>query len=897
MTLPPCPYCEKEGLPILLTRYGIAPEKAFMARPGKPPVTRPAPKAASSVGDPTPAIALGESTDAHYTVRSLRGGYVYVYYEVGKSWEAYAVDQEGRLAQVPVESYMPPEARPFHQGCVQNMQKVASASLITIRDPKTAGKVWFGFSDAWWTPAVRKDNESEGIRRLHMRCVDVQRWYNDGQPAKAPPHASAVANVDAVVADYAMSDEDSRRLFFWSPFPALKQRSLQLPRATILKAESQRLLKDKGLIVVLDDPVAILQEISAYIDKRWSSFVSQNDAEDPVHPDQTWHRKSALSSSLETLRLRVEREAEVSVYGEARQARRNVEWIDGGDGKRVYNTGLLVPEYRKAAQPILDEKVTQAQLEAARAERWGAYEKLFDRTQREAFEARFEKASARHDAAYTTPLAIAHAAWLRSAKLRAVLDHHFDMRDINSGAAFAGMTLSCIRGTGGLGACMNVYSDWFDESIEKSPLWRALNLNHRPLLQAVDEVSSGSGEPFGNPDDWINLFVVYSAAASKIRERGAAIGALGVKRNTVMSSDVLPALLQELGVLPTNILRKGGKSGTALRATLGMRSGHSIRVVEVAATRRDLYKTILEVILKSQAGRGISLGHLQYSLADQLRTFEIEGVPLDEKVRFWSLVFDEEAQTSLANGRVTPAQRGDALGKTVKVIGVEKFAEGTVGKVIESAAHPGVLAGVGLTLAVVGLTQAASADASMKHLGTRATLKIAALYSAGAGSLLDLVRVGARALAGRRVPMLSPWLGARLGQKGFLIWEGLGGVAGGVGTIMLGTIDIRNAVEALRRDQKGLMALYIVNAGAELYVGFRTAIAGGRFIFRLGTLVAGFNPVVFGLTVVILVASVVIEIEKDPPTMDWVRQCLWGEESNYRDAAEEMDNFNKALKG
>ncbi|KWD33156.1 T6SS effector BTH_I2691 family protein, partial [Burkholderia ubonensis] len=712
-------------MPILLTRYGIAPEKAFMARPGKPPVTRPAPKAASSVGDPTPAIALGKTTEAHYTVRSLRGGYVYVYYEVGKSWEAYAVDQEGRLAQVPVESYMPPEARPFHQGCVQNMQKVASASLITIRDPKTAGKVWFGFSDAWWTPAVRKDNESEGIRRLHMRCVDVQRWYNDGQPAKAPPHASAVANVDAVVADYAMSDEDSRRLFFWSPFPALRQGSLQLPRATILKAESQRLLKDKGLIIVLDDPVAILQEISAYIDKRWFSFVSQNDAEDPVHPDQTWHRKSALSSSLETLRLRVEREAEVSVYGEARQARRNVEWIDGGDGKRVYNTGLLVPEYHKAAQPILDEKVTQAQLEAARAERWGAYEKLFDRTQREAFDARFEKASARHDAAYTTPLAIAHAAWLRSAKLRAVLDHHFDMRDINSGAAFSGVALSCIRGTGGLGACMSVYSDWFDESIEKSPLWRALNLNHRPLLQAVDEVSSGSGEPFGNPDDWINLFVVYSAAASKIRERGAAIGALGVKRNTVMSSDVLPALLQELGVLPTNILRKGGKSGTALRATLGMRSGHSIRVVEVAATRRALYQTILEVILKPQAGRGISLGHLQYSLADQLRTFEIEGVPLDEKVRFWSLVFDEEAQTSLANGRVTPAQRGDALGKTVKVIGVEKFAEGTVGKVIESAAHPGVLAGVGLTLAVVGLTQAASADASMKHLGRRATLKIA----------------------------------------------------------------------------------------------------------------------------------------------------------------------------
>ncbi|WP_196222264.1 hypothetical protein [Burkholderia ubonensis] len=438
---------------------------------------------------------------------------------------------------------------------------------------------------------------------------------------------------------------------------------------------------------------------------------------------------------------------------------------------------------------------------------------------------------------------------------------------------------------------------WLPVRDNGDPIWRALNLNHRPLLQAVDEVSSGSGEPFSNPDDWINLFVVYSAAASKIKELGAAVGALGVKRNAVVSSDVLPALLQELGVLPTNILRKGGKSGTAMRATLGMRSGHSIRVVEVAATRRDLYKTILDVVLKSQAGRGISLGHLQYSLADQLRTFEIEGVPLDEKVRFWSLVFDEEAQTSLANGRITPAQRGDGLGKTVKVIGVDKFAEGTVGKVIESAAHPGVLAGVGLTLAMVGLTQAASADASMKHLGRRATLKIAALYSAGAGSLLDLVRVGARAVAGRRVPMLSPWLGARLGQKGFLIWEGLGGVAGGVGTIILGMIDVANAFEANRRNQRGMVLLYATNAIAEVYVGGYAAIAGVNLIFRLGLVIVGFNPIVLGLTAVILITSIIIEIEKDPPTMDWVRQCLWGKENNYKDATEEMDNFNKALNG
>ncbi|WP_232450697.1 hypothetical protein, partial [Burkholderia ubonensis] len=84
---------------------------------------------------------------------------------------------------------------------------------------------------------------------------------------------------------------------------------------------------------------------------------------------------------------------------------------------------------------------------------------------------------------------------------------------------------------------------------------------------------------------------------------------------------------------------------------------------------------------------------------------------------------------------------------------------------------------------------------------------------------LDLVRVGARAVAGRRVPMLSPWLGARLGQKGFLIWEGLGGVAGGVGTIILGVIDLQNAAEAWRREDGGMVILYGVNAVSEIAVG------------------------------------------------------------------------------
>jgi hypothetical protein len=54
---------------------------------------------------------------------------------------------------------------------------------------------------------------------------------------------------------------------------------------------------------------------------------------------------------------------------------------------------------------------------------------------------------------------------------------------------------------------------------------------------------------------------------------------------------------------------------------------------------------------------------------------------------------------------------------------------------------------------------------------------------------------------------------------------------------------------------------------------------------------------ILGLTAMIVTTNVIIEIEKDPPTMDWVRQCLWGTENNYKDELEESDNFNKALNG
>lgn len=117
----------------------------------------------------------------------------------------------------------------------------------------------------------------------------------------------------------------------------------------------------------------------------------------------------------------------------------------------------------------------------------------------------------------------------------------------------------------------------------------------------------------------------------------------------------------------------------------------------------------------------------------------------------------------------------------------------------------------------------------------------------------------------------------------------------GVGTIILGLIDLQNAIESEKRKQPGMLVLYAINSGSEFAVGGYTAAIGVRLI--IWRVVTGFSPVIFWLTAVIFVASIIIEVEKDPPAMDWVRQCLWGKENNYKNEAEELDNFDKALIG
>jgi hypothetical protein len=60
------------------------------------------------------------------------------------------------------------------------------ASCVTILDVKRAAKVWFGFSDVQWTPAVIERHKDAAYRTKHMACLDVQAWVGSKQHKGAP---------------------------------------------------------------------------------------------------------------------------------------------------------------------------------------------------------------------------------------------------------------------------------------------------------------------------------------------------------------------------------------------------------------------------------------------------------------------------------------------------------------------------------------------------------------------------------------------------------------------------------------------------------------------------------------------------------------------------------------
>src|SRR5690554_5480282 len=84
-----CPVCTVIGLPILPLRYALAWAGDDVADGQRAP-------ALSGPYD-AGALPMADTDQAHYTLRLLRAGYLYVYDEANDEWSGYEVDSAGLL--------------------------------------------------------------------------------------------------------------------------------------------------------------------------------------------------------------------------------------------------------------------------------------------------------------------------------------------------------------------------------------------------------------------------------------------------------------------------------------------------------------------------------------------------------------------------------------------------------------------------------------------------------------------------------------------------------------------------------------------------------------------------------------------------------------------------------
>jgi len=317
---------KKSGLPIFLTRYGIAPklgpEKGYYPEQGaayhiKDKGDHKILRNISESNAPEisgnfvkPPIPLDERC-TYYTLRTLRQGYLYIYDERDE-WQAYYITAKGFLDPLQGPYYDPTKKKPEHdpQKAPCQSQNYAEASYITIRNPDEAKNIWITLSDVEWTKDVWERYKDADYRDKHMRKFHVGNWINNNTLGE---HAGEIEEIEKHVADFFEGiNEDA---FYFSPSasensafpfiagaggiywntgklymsrqefnrcdPKLKERILQSPQRTHVRAASpiidvsKRILPGKGIFIALDDPVGITRELAELMGHRIQAFSFQ----------------------------------------------------------------------------------------------------------------------------------------------------------------------------------------------------------------------------------------------------------------------------------------------------------------------------------------------------------------------------------------------------------------------------------------------------------------------------------------------------------------------------------------------------------------------------------------------------------------------------------------------
>ena len=449
-----CNMCKKKGLPILPVRYSVFADTKAHSAAGAMRLM------GGNFGEGVTNIALKK---AKYALRTLRYGYVYVFYPKTGRWQAYAVTVEGNLYEYPLDMNIDRSLeQPFNCHQAGHAQL---AQCITIEDAEKAGVVYIAFSDERWTKKVRDAYASNfmGCRDKRMQKFDAAGWFNGSTQQH---HAESVTHVADLLSEYKANPSEALTT-------ALFPYHNRAGQGSALKKAMDSITPDKGLVFALRDPVGITQELN------FEQRLAFGAALEP-YGHGIW-----AASAIDALHEAVVASAKEDVENGSRLLESNA--YEGLGTTAIFDGGKLLEKQLKSI-----EKMKEAGLVSAGPEAWKPYTFHYRPQAIHDFKKNMAAKLEQEQTSTLVPLSQDHKAWLTSAALLDVFQFDYEEGNCRSGVSYTNMLTNCIEGAADRKETVDVLVKWAkgDVSDKRNPLLRAFVLNHPVLGEKVKEASS-----------------------------------------------------------------------------------------------------------------------------------------------------------------------------------------------------------------------------------------------------------------------------------------------------------------------------------------------------------------------------------------------------------------------
>lgn len=894
-----CDVCDQVGLPILPLRYAICRSDVKEMWQG--------PRLGGGFGKDVASVALPGS-EAHYTLRLARQGYLYVFNEIRGEWKGYQITSDSYLLEFDPHAAPPPQEE-FQPTCAR-MADSQVARFVTIPDPKRAGKVWFGFSEAPWTKEIIERNRRSGERKKHMRCIDVQAWlkgksldhvgsatdaplmvseFKFGKRVKSEPEVKipmlpsnpppavepgkprivdgAVEKLLDVVEVYANPGFS----FSFAPFSRCKQ---DVPGMEAWLQKSS--LAGRPMMVALNDPAGITQELSALVRQKTRDFEEED--------DRGW--KHATSVAIRGIRQAIEDQAAAEKLSSVRAS--------------AY-TGRAAIELYAAGITKMREELTPEEDKKARDSAWDRYRDDYSQQAVDQFDTNLAPEMERYTSAHLTPIAQSFARWYKNDDFRTWLAcNHIDELSYSS-MRLTEIVDSSLEGVEGFecvqAAVLEDLAGRFQDI--KNCTVRALTLNDRIAAEVIEKQSKTFLSNADNPGAWSNLFKAYGhvldRGANKPRELQQGLGL--VAGLVFKTSGMFVTALTKAG----STVAKAGISVAISTATrnnlvglLGVLSGKRIQRVGIRASEREMAHFLVEALSEGQAGvnkrelRARVDQHLRQELSERsgARVATGDRNARGRKVFEWAVFWDKEAMAAVRNGQPGAMTNMLMSEEQVRALVRNRAAQYTAPHV-----------SLDVRLGVVGLILDAwnvadsygKLDEEKEGPAGRRHLSLGAALAGFAGTSVELTGLAlGKSMWGRTALSSEIRFGAlqvstRAGMVGFF-----GKLLGAVGGLLGAVIDGWKAYDAYKRNDVPMVAFYTV-----------TAISGAvvAILMLAGVMTAGVGFIVLlVLGLISMLGEWLINLIRDDKIERWLDMTPFGVHNHGSfDSADTQDEAYNAM--